>query len=214
MEHFFQKSRFFFCCFFLLTGHALAQTAYVTDELQFMVRTGKDTTHKIVAIARSGDKVEVVETDGDWTYVKHDGKEGWMLGRFLVPDPPGKVRMVAFEREHERLKQRLARLEEEAAQLREENRNLSKALEEKKTGLELVATAHEKLKEEAAEFLSLKEEAGRMREILEEQRAMVQDLDAQLLERNIKMFALGAGVLLVGMILGISMRKKQKNTYY
>ncbi|WP_179953317.1 TIGR04211 family SH3 domain-containing protein [Desulfobotulus mexicanus] len=187
----------------------------MTDELQFMVRTGKSTDNKIVSIARSGDRVQAVETDGDWTYVKlADGKEGWMLGRFLVPDPPGKVRMITFEREHERLKQRFSSLENEAAELREENKNLKTILTEKKTNLEMMESAHKQLKEDAAEFLALKEESIRMREELEAQDLLVKEMDARLLERNIKMFALGAGVLLVGMLLGGSMRKKKKSSFY
>lgn len=199
----------------LSAGSVLAEMAYVTDELQFMVRTGKSTSNKIVAIARSGDRVQKMETDGDWTYVKlADGKEGWMLGRFLVPDPPGKVRMITFEREHERLKQRFSSLEKEAAELREENKNFKKTLTEKKTNLEITESAHRQLKEDAAEFLALKEEAAKMRKELEAQDLLVKDMDARLLERNIKMFALGAGVLLVGMLLGGSMRKKKKSSFY
>ncbi|MCW7754034.1 TIGR04211 family SH3 domain-containing protein [Desulfobotulus sp. H1] len=201
--------------FSMVTGLAMAGTAYVTDELQFMVRTGKSTDNKIVAIARSGDRVDVGDTDGDWTYVKlPGGQEGWMLGRFLVPDPPGKVRMVTFEREHERLKQRFAKLDEEAVALREENRNFQTQLSETEKRLESIKGDHEKLKEDSAEFLALKEEATRMRSLLEEREGLVQELDRLLLERNIKMFALGAGVLLVGMVLGISMRKKQKSSFY
>lgn len=215
MNFFLKKSSVFFCIFFILVGSALAKSAYVTDDLQFMVRTGKDVTNKIITVAHSGTKVTVVESDGDWAYVKlPNGKKGWMLARFLVPDPPGKVRMLTFEREHNRLKLRFSKLEKETVKLREENLNLSTGLEEKKTRLAQVETAYEKLTKNSTDFFSLKEEADHIRKTLEEQKGIVEDLDARLLERNIKMLALGAGILLLGMVLGISMRKKKKKPFY
>lgn len=195
-------------------GSAAAASAYVTDELKFMVRTGQGTTNKIISVANSGDRVQVVQRDGDWAMVKlPNGKEGWMLARFLVDEAPGKVRMVKLEADYKALSRKYNSLRTEATALRAENRELAGTLKTSNTDLNQVRNDFKSLKADAAEYLTLKQDYARMKEQLKEQTGVLQELDELLLKRNIKMFALGAGVLLVGMLLGLSMRKKNSSRY-
>ena len=67
----------------LISGTALGQTRYVSDQLEVTLRTGPSTRNAIVRILTSGAQVEVLESDAESGYsrVQAGQSEGW------VPDP-------------------------------------------------------------------------------------------------------------------------------
>lgn len=71
----------------LLCGQAtgLAETMYVTDRLYLSLRNAPDAEQRPMALLASDTKVEVLETEGDWTKVMlEDGRTGWVLKKYLV----------------------------------------------------------------------------------------------------------------------------------
>jgi len=66
-----------------------AETMYVGDIIKITVRTGPGINHKIVAMINSGERVEVLKPEDEWSLVRiTNGKEGWVLSRFLKSKEP------------------------------------------------------------------------------------------------------------------------------
>jgi hypothetical protein len=81
------------------------------------VSTEPDGSGQRVATIRSGDKVELLERQGDQTKVHlANGSEGWVKSSYLSSDPPLRQRLEQSSQELEKTKQRVAQLESELAQ--------------------------------------------------------------------------------------------------
>ncbi len=77
----------------LVMTTALAQTRYVTDQFEITLRTGASTSNSILAMLRSGQAVTVLEQDNETKYSlveTADGKQGYVLTRFLDNEPSGR----------------------------------------------------------------------------------------------------------------------------
>lgn len=73
-----------------------AATRYVSDDLTINMRTGMGNQYAITEILESGTPVEVLQADGKgYTLVRApDGKQGWVLTRFLDNQPSARDRLA------------------------------------------------------------------------------------------------------------------------
>ena len=62
-------------CFFLAVTATYAETRYVTDAFDIMVRSGPDIRHKIISMPKSGTPVEIIEV------LEEEGAEKWSSRR-------------------------------------------------------------------------------------------------------------------------------------
>jgi len=100
-----------------------ADTTYVIEQLVVSVTSAPDAESERVGQVKSGDKLEVIEREGDVTHVKlSNGKDGWIKSSYLTNDPPLQARLSErtaevnkLEQEGNRLKQDVSRLEGELA---------------------------------------------------------------------------------------------------
>ncbi len=77
----------------LMTKLVYAEDRYVIDKLQITFRTGPGNDRKIISLLNSDQKVEVLEPSGDWVKVRlQNGKEGWVLQRYLTTETPCRTR--------------------------------------------------------------------------------------------------------------------------
>lgn len=66
-----------------------AQTVYVSDEFEITLRTGPGNDHKIISMPKSGNAMEILQKGEEWSRVRlPDGKEGWVLSRYISPTRP------------------------------------------------------------------------------------------------------------------------------
>jgi len=97
----FAKSGFIallFCVIFFV-GISFAETVYVGGVMKITMRTGPGTKHKVLSMVSTGDSLEIIENGRDWTQVRNtDGKEGWVLTRFITRDVPMKRQVDALEK--------------------------------------------------------------------------------------------------------------------
>ena len=92
-----------------LVPAAYAQTKYVTDDFEVMLRTGPSIQNKIVRPLRSGTRIKVLRVDsgnGHSQVQTSSGEIGYLLTRFLSEKPSAR--------------NRVSRLESQLAQLRSE----------------------------------------------------------------------------------------------
>jgi SH3 domain protein len=198
-----------------LSGNVLAETMYVTDILKLTLRSGPSLGHKILAVVESGQKVEMLEPGEDWSLVRTSGdKEGYVLTRYLLPDPTHSVRLEQLQNKHKALMQQAATLLEENTRLKKEDRQLKSALDENEQTLKKIRVDYEKLKAGSAEYIELKEKyktaSGQLAEQTKRAEALDEELRAIEINQYIKWFLAGSGVLLVGFIVGFSARRQRR----
>lgn len=96
----------FFIVLFSTAVHA--ETMYIDDIVKITVRTGPGIAHKIVAMIKSGERVEVLKTeepDKEWSLVRiTNGKEGWVLSRFLKSKEPDGLILERLKKKHNAFK--------------------------------------------------------------------------------------------------------------
>lgn len=203
--------------FVLFSGVVWAETMYVSDTIKIMLRTGPGVDHKIIAMIRSGEEVEVIEPDEKWTRVRlPSGKEGWILSRFLTSKQPSRILLERLKENHKALSLQVASLLEENTKLKKENRRFGLKLAENEEILARVSKSYETLKTESAEFLELKSNyertASQLANQTEKLKKTEEELTKLLLHQNIKWFLSGAGVLVAGFILGFSAKRQRRKS--
>jgi SH3 domain protein len=203
--------RFFLLLLCLGTfGHTLAETRYVTDQLQITLRTGESTRHKIIRMLRSGTPVEVLGTNSDTGYVRirtEDGTTGYVLERQLLEEPIARERIATLEarlqelqQEPDQLATRLAELQSVHAGLRAEHEDLRAEkvrLEEELATIRHASANVVRITEERAELRQ--SVADLTRQVAELQQAN-RDLGNQTTQR---WFLIGAGVVGGGILIGL-----------
>jgi SH3 domain protein len=199
----------------LFSASVYGETLYVSDILKLTLRTGPSIENKIIAVIESGQKMEVIKFGDEWSQVQlPDGKEGWVLSRYLTPDETNGIKLQRLEAMHKNLMLQAAELLEENNSLKTDNTRLSSKLEASEKQLAKTQTDYEALKAEAAEFLTLKADYNRAASQLAEQTAKAKKLEEQLsslaMNAYIKWFLAGSGVLIIGFIIGFSTKRQRR----
>ena len=194
----------------LVCGTALAETRYVSDNLEITMRSGKGTSYGITRMLRSGTPVEVLEEDKEagYTLVRvKGGKEGWVLTRYLMKGQAARDRLAAAEKSLAELELENRKMETSMAALTDEKA----ALEKEREGLEgqarNVSQELSEIKRTASSALAIDSEnkdlKGRVVS-LERQLQTLQQENEGLKDRTARdWFMVGAGVVLLGIIVGL-----------
>ena len=97
----------------LLPLTAVAQTAYVPDNLRLGLHTAEDTSDRAFRYLESGQAMEILSRDRNYANVRlPDGTEGWVKNAYLVEDKPAKLIVAETMTERDAL---AAQLEEARA---------------------------------------------------------------------------------------------------
>ena len=204
----------------LFSTAVYAETMYIDDIIKITFRTGPGIDHKIVAMIKSGEKVEVLKPDEpveQWSFVRlTDGKEGWVLSRFLKSKEPDGLILERLKKKHTAIKNQAVSLIEENKVYKKENKKLNSELKTNKEMLDKIKSSYETLKKESAEFLELKSNYEKTSSKLAEQTKKAEKLEEELtkllLHQNIKWFLSGAGVLLLGFVIGFSTKRQRRRS--
>ena len=199
----------------LFSAFVYGETMYVSDTLKLTLRTGPSIENKIIAVIESGQEMEVIKFGDEWSQVRlPNGKEGWVLSRYLTSDETNGIKLQRLETKHKNLMIQAAELLEENKGLKTENTRLSSELEAKQKQLEKIQTDYEALKNEATEFLTLKANYNRTASQLAAQTAKAKKLEEQVsslaMNTYIKWFLAGSGVLIVGFLIGFSTKRQRR----
>ena len=200
----------------VVVGVAHAQSAYVTDVFEITLRSGPTNSNKILKMLPSSTPVEVLRTDKDWSLVRSDGMEGWVLARYLTRTAPAALQVERFAKENESLRAKMAEMTDKTSATAGENQalldRLNRAetelasLQQRYAELEQGSKAYVDLKRAHDELLALQAETAQRAEALEMKN---RDLSG---DTQFRWFLTGAGVvgasLLFGLVLGRMQRKK------
>lgn len=76
---------------------ANAESVWVSDQFEIMLRTGPSTGNAIERMLGSGTPLESLETDAETGYSRvrtSAGTEGWVLTRYLMGEPPAREQLI------------------------------------------------------------------------------------------------------------------------
>ncbi|MBS1270471.1 MAG: hypothetical protein MAG794_01427 [Gammaproteobacteria bacterium] len=191
-----------------------AGTRYVTDELTITLRSGQDSSHRVVKTLPSGTPVEVLSENKETGYSQvkaPDGAVGYSLTRYLISKPPAQVRVVELEKDLERLKSKPDDRQKKLAELQGKYQTLRlkyDSLEFKNVQLSQRMGA---INENAVNVVALMDErdtaqlrANRLAAEVDELRVENTGLENH---SDKKWFMAGAGVLVLGVLIGIIVPK-------
>ena len=192
-----------------------AEIRYVKPTAEIAVRRGQGTEFRIIAMVKDGTTVELIEATDDYAKVRlANGKEGWMLKRFLSNEPPLDKLVVQLQEENAQ-----ATSQEEQARADAEllGKRLIEVEEELRNTLvqrDQLENSYSRLEEDTADIVKIKEGMARVSEENNELKSalasVAQENDKLKKKDAINWFLAGAGVLLVGMILGRLTSKSRK----
>ncbi len=187
---------------FFISGYAAAETVYVKGVMKITMRTGPGRDHKIIAMIKSGDSLEMLDSKNGWSHVKtFSGKEGWVLTRFITDKVPVSLLVSKLKLQNQELSESLENV-------KKKNMALDKKAKQSKT----IEEAYYRLKKESADFITLEKQYRKTAALFKQQQVRISFLEKQLRKSDIKWFLSGSGVLLIGILLGIGTGKKRKNS--
>ncbi len=208
-----------FMGFFLIifSNAALADTMYVSDVLKLTVRDGKGTGEKIIAVVQSGQTVEVLQSEDEWALVRlDDGKEGWVLNRYLTGKITNNTKLKLLKKKHKTLVAQSTTLLEEKVKLKEENKKFKTELDKVQKEAEELKMSYEALKTESADYINLKSKytktASQLSEYTEKSELLEKELTKLEFRQTVRWLLTGAGVLLLGFLIGFSARRQHRRT--
>ena len=187
---------------------------YVSDQLIITLRTGQGSQYQILKTLPSGTRLEVLETGEDTGYTKvrvADGMEGWVLSRYLTPEPIAKEKLAVAESKLQRLLEQNNALKEELVNLKKSSADLEAERNALLSQTESANTELERLNQLAAQPILLDKQNHELKQqnvSLEKELQLIQQENQVLKDRSQReWFIAGAGVLLGGMLLGLILPK-------
>jgi len=202
--------------FFGMAQQGWAAKAYVTDTFEITLRTGPSNENKIIAMLFSGRPLEVMGTRGDWSQVKvlDDGKEGWILSRYLVTRLPWEIQARKFQEDLASLNAKSGRLQKDFVDESQQRQGIAAELKRKTEELDALRKEYLELKRGSEGFLRLKALYEASERSLKLAQAGVNKLaaeneDLRSSQQNM-WFLSGALVLLCGLLIGGIAGRQQK----
>ena len=193
-----------------LTMSADARTGYINDEMEVTLRTGESTKNSIVRMLPSGERLDVISVNDDSGYARvttSEGREGFVLARFLTHEPVARDRLVTANSRLERSAQRIAALEAELNDLKGENSNYSQTQGQLEVNNTRLTDELNEIRRTAANAIQTADENRNLKSTkvnLENQIEELQARNATLSARSRQSwFMAGAGTLILGMLAGI-----------
>jgi SH3 domain protein len=182
------------------------------------MRSGKSNQHRIIRTLESGEKLRVLENGKKYSRVKTDkGETGWVLTRYLSGEPAARLVLPP-------VRAKLEKLEKENTELSSSLKTVTKERDSLKVAaasLERLEKKHKKLLEES---VRLKDAASKSNNLSAESKDLARKnatLESQmdLMMRELRSlrdgsnrlwFLSGAGVILIGIVIGVIIARSRK----
>ena len=225
------KRELFVACALLLllfaTGLSIAwaETLFIVDRVVVSLRKQPADNALVVGYLKTDQSVELLEDAGQYAKVRTDaGETGFVPHQYLTASEPKSVVISKLELERAQLFERLQDLErrvnrsgsESGKALQEANRQLLSVQQELAGARESLSKSNVEVRKLAKDYQTLKENSGNVAKLLSERDRLLKEKqqlvektaaveaerDSLLKKGSIKWFLAGAGVLLVGWMIG------------
>ena len=200
-----------------------AETLYVSDTtLEANLRTGTSQENRIIGLLRPGTRVNLLSEEDGWAEVTlEDGRTGWILKRYLSDRPPWRETAELLQKENEQLRTQFNKVRTEHQQILQKNGELQRELDSQQGEFQSVQRDYEELKKSSTDYLNLKMAYENLQNEARQSKSKLDELQKAYgklkTSRAIHWFLSGAGVLILGWIVGSSMarlRRRRSSDYY
>jgi len=173
--------------------------------------------NRILAIVETGQSMEVLEAGNDWSKVRlTDGKEGWVLTRYLTDKPTSNILLSDLQKKYDSLSSEFQALKGDHAQIKEENEQLKSELSTNQEALRKINEEYNALRVDSAEYIELKSKYETASTQLAQKSQRLENLEQEFtkleLNQYIKWFIAGSGVLLVGFVIGFATKRQRRRS--
>lgn len=187
-------------------AEASGGTRYVKPTAEVVVRRGQGNEYKIIGMVKDGDRVDFLEESGSYARIRFAGKEGWMLKRYLSAEPPLGERVASLEQERDQLQQDNLLATEQAQQASTELSRIQAELDIALEEHDRLVQEYQTLKQDTANVMQIKNDLERVTtenmQLQDELGVMGEENKELKKESAINWFLAGAGVFLVGILIG------------
>ncbi|MGA6926899.1 MAG: TIGR04211 family SH3 domain-containing protein [Desulfosarcina sp.] len=200
---------------------SVAETVYVSEDYEITMRTGPGNDRKIISLIQSGKALEIVEKGNDWSLVRDpNGKEGWVLNRYLTASQPCAMVLGRVRQDYDVLSAKFDDLKKKFDEINTQKKVTDADLSQSEQDRNELRTAYETLKKEASDFLKLKKRHQEVSADLEAEKTRSAKLNEENMQmkrnRIIQWVLTGGGIMLVGFFIGLfsSSRRKSRSSLY
>ena len=197
-------------CGLLTAGVAAAESVWVSDQFEIMLRTGPSTSNAIERVLRSGTQLESLETDAESGYSRVQtagGTEGWVLTRYLMGEPSAREQLQRLGGQLSSATERGSSMTAQLNAIEGEQKNATRRIRELESERDRLQAELAEIKRTAANVLSIDTQNKNLRQQLTDSEMMVSVLEDENeslgSQRTRYWFVTGALVLFGGMILGL-----------
>ncbi|MBU26073.1 MAG: hypothetical protein CMD99_08605 [Gammaproteobacteria bacterium] len=196
---------------------AFAETAYITEKLEIPVRSGESRDHRIIRYLQAGAQIEILKTyESGYSKIKDErGREGFVLGRYLVDQAPSFVIADLLEAQVTEQKKTIRRLRQDVNALTSQNQSAGATVEEIKERLTRKEAEFNEFLATAGDSITLRE---RLLTLETERQILLSNNETLRAEKLVvgddsskTWFALGALTLAAGWLVGLLMPRIRKS---
>ncbi len=199
--------------------HVSAQTRYVTDDFEIMMRTGPSIQNKIVKPLRSGTKIKVLNEEagnGHSLVQTNEGETGYVLTRFLSANRAARERLEVAERQLKTLRSKPGELQSLLANSQDENQELIRLNTDLTSRLTTASSELSQIKEVSADAVAISNRNEKLESQVHQLKLELDDMRIQKEsyqdQKDLREFINGAGAILLGLFLGwiLSISRRQR----
>ena len=199
--------------FSIMISEAQAAKRYVGDYLVITLRSGPGTENRVIKALPSGTAMEILE-EGENGYARarlEDGMEGWVRTQYLTDTPIAKDQLASLQVKYDKLKEDYTVVKTELDSLKSEHSKVAKGSDKLETQYKALQDRMARLNEVAAKPILLDQENRELKEqnvTLANEMNLIRQENQILKDRSDRdWFIAGAGVVLIGVILGLLLPK-------
>lgn len=202
---------------------ANAETVWVSDEFEIMLRTGPSTSNAIERVLTSGTELEVLEKDSDAGYARvrtMGGTEGWVLTRYLMGEPAAREQLERLTSQLSNANTKGSSLSTQLESIRSEQQKATRRISDLEAEKARLETELTDIRTKSANVLSIDTQNKSLRQQLTDAEIKVSILEQEneglSAQKDRTWFITGALVLFGGIILGLVLPrlKFQKRSRY
>ena len=197
-------------CGVLAAGYSNAESVWVSDQFEIMLRTGPSTGNAIERMLGSGTVLESLETDAESGYSRvrtAGGTEGWVLTRYLMGEPPAREQLI-------RLSSQLTNANAQGSSMGSQLKSIETEFQAAKRSIASLESERDRLQAELAEItrtaanvLAIDAQNKELRQQLTDSEievSVLEEENASLSTQSTRFwFISGALVLFGGILLGL-----------
>ena len=199
--------------FSIMISEAQAAKRYVGDYLVITLRSGPGMENRVIKALPSGTAMEILE-EGENGYARarlEDGMEGWVRTQYLTDTPIAKDQLASLQVKYDKLKEDYTVVKTELDSLKSEHSKVAKGSDKLENQYKALQDRMARLNEVAAKPILLDQENRELKEqnvTLSNEMNLIRQENQILKDRSDRdWFIAGAGVVLIGVILGLLLPK-------